>query len=71
MMENKTNEFVIKDLTIEEVGEAKVGTRSDEVVIGIAPAFEKFQHKTLVDVKHTDILRELIEIGRASCRERV
>ena len=60
MMENKTNEFVIKDLTIEEVGEAKVGTRSDEVVIGIAPAFEKFQHKTLVDVKHTDILRELI-----------
>ena len=57
MMENKTNEFVIKDLTIEEVGEAKVGTRSDEVVIGIAPAFEQ---KTLVAEKHPDILRERI-----------
>ena len=59
-MENKVNEYVIPKLTLKEVGEAKVGTRSDEVVIGLAPAFEKFQHRTLVNVEHTDILRELI-----------
>ena len=37
-MEERT---FIPEITVEEVGEAKVGLRSDEVVIGLAPAFLK------------------------------
>ncbi|WP_024615175.1 propanediol/glycerol family dehydratase medium subunit [Clostridium sp. Ade.TY] len=59
-MENGANKFVMPELTLTEVGEAKVGTRADEVVIGLAPAFEKFQHHTLVNIDHKDILREII-----------
>ncbi len=59
-MENGANKFVMPELTLTEVGEAKFGTRADEVVIGLAPAFEKFQHHTLVNIDHKDILREII-----------
>ena len=41
-MEERT---FIPEITVEEVGEAKVGLRSDEVVIGLAPAFLKYQNK--------------------------
>lgn len=47
-------------LQIEEMEEASVGTRSDEVVIGIGPAFLKHQTKTIVNIKHDEVLRELI-----------
>ncbi len=47
-------------LKIQEVGVAKKGTRSDEVVIGVAPAFEKYQNKTITNLSHDDVLREII-----------
>ncbi len=42
-----------------ETGEAPKGTRADEVVIAIAPAFARHQNKTIVGVEHGRILREL------------
>lgn len=47
-------------MTIVEKGEAHVGTRTDEVIIALAPAFAKFQHKTIVNIPHSKVLRELI-----------
>ncbi len=36
------------------------GTKADEVVVALAPAFGKYQNKTIVNVPHSDVLRELI-----------
>jgi len=47
-------------MTLVEKGEAFLGTRADEVVIAIAPAFGKYQNKTIVNVPHSDVLREMI-----------
>lgn len=47
-------------LELNEVGEAKTGTRSDEVVIAIAPAFGIYQTKTIVDIPHNEVLSELM-----------
>ena len=47
-------------MTLVEKGEARPGTRSDEVIIALAPAFGKYQNKTIVNVPHSDVLREMI-----------
>lgn len=47
-------------LKIKEMGVAKKGNKSDEVVIGIAPAFAKFQDKTIIGIPHDKVLREII-----------
>lgn len=47
-------------MTLVEKGPAERGTSSDEVVIGLAPAFGKYQHKTIIDTPHSVVLRELI-----------
>lgn len=49
-----------RPMTLVEKGEARPGTRADEVVIALAPAFAKYQNKTIVDVPHSDVLREMI-----------
>lgn len=59
-MNNTANEYTVPEFQLTELGEAKVGTRSNEVVIGIAPAFHKFQNKTIVNIPHSEVLRELI-----------
>lgn len=41
-------------------GPAKTGDKVDEVVIGVGPAFGSGQHKTIVDIPHTTVLREII-----------
>ncbi|MBU2701837.1 propanediol dehydratase medium subunit [Sporomusaceae bacterium BoRhaA] len=43
-----------------EKGVATAASRADEVVIALAPAFGKFQNKTIVNVPHSDVLREMI-----------
>ena len=43
-----------------EKGEARPGSKADEVLIAVAPAFGKFQNKTIVNVPHSDVLREMI-----------
>lgn len=47
-------------LELVEVGEAKKGTRSDEVVIAVAAAFGKYQTETITHIPHADVLRELM-----------
>lgn len=47
-------------LTITETGEAQKGSAADEVVIGLAPAFGTKQVKTIIDLSHDKVLREII-----------
>lgn len=49
-----------KKLILTELEAAEVGSSSDEVVIGIAPAFGKKLTKTIVDLDHAVVLRELM-----------
>src|SRR5690625_3097155 len=44
----------------EEVGLAERGSRSDEVVIAVAPAFGAGQTKTIMDVPHKQVIREIV-----------
>lgn len=48
------------NLELVEVGEAKKGTRSDEVIIAVAAAFGKYQTETITHIPHADVLRELM-----------
>ena len=47
-------------LELEEVGDSKIGSRVDEVVVGLAPAFGTHQTKTIVGVEHDKVLKEII-----------
>lgn len=47
-------------MKLAEKCDAALGTRKDEVVIGIAPAFSVHQHKTIIDLPHHKVLREII-----------
>jgi len=47
-------------IDFKELGEAVKGTGSNEVVIGIAPAFGKFQTGTIKGIPHNLVLREII-----------
>ncbi|MFC4004982.1 propanediol/glycerol family dehydratase medium subunit [Prauserella oleivorans] len=49
-----------RTLELTERGEAGPGTRADEVVIGISPAFGDFFTKTIVEIPHAEVLRELL-----------
>ncbi|VBB05297.1 diol/glycerol dehydratase/dehydratase reactivating factor [Lucifera butyrica] len=49
-----------RPMTLVEKGEARPGTKEDEVVIALAPAFGKYQNKTIVNIPHSDVLREVI-----------
>ena len=42
------------------IGEAKQGVSSDEVVIGVAPAFADSQNENIIGVPHDKILKEII-----------
>ncbi len=58
--DKKTEPISLGSLKMEEIGVAQKGTRSDEVVIGIAPAFGKYQNKTIIHLPHDKVLREII-----------
>ena len=47
-------------MTLIEKGPALPGSRTDEVVIALAPAFGKYQNKTIIKIPHSDVLREVI-----------
>ncbi len=50
-----------KEMTLREVGEAKKGTSSNEVVIALAPAFgDKLKKRTITGIPHAAVLRELM-----------
>jgi propanediol dehydratase medium subunit len=47
-------------VTLREVGPARRGTRPDEVVVAVSPAFAGHFTKTIVDVPHAEVLRQLL-----------
>ncbi len=60
MSENGATQEVVREMELKEVGEAKVGSAPDEVVIAISPAFGDQMHRqTLTKIPHAAILREL------------
>ncbi len=59
------------ELRLTELGPAGQGNRHDEVVVALSPAFGEFFTRTIVDVPHGSVLRELfagIEEEGASLR---
>jgi len=48
------------DFSIQEIGLAEEGKNNDEVVIAVGPAFGDKLSKTMIDEKHSDILREIM-----------
>ncbi|MDK2882900.1 MAG: propanediol dehydratase medium subunit [Bacillota bacterium] len=50
----------VSGLTLTELGPAQPGTKADEVVIGLAPAFGLYQTKTILGIPHAVVLREMI-----------
>lgn len=59
-MECTTERKPVFTLQVSEGKAAKADDRADEVVIGVGPAFDKYQHKTLIDMPHKAILKELV-----------
>ena len=49
-----------RTLSLREIGPAARGTRPDEVVIAVSPAFAATFTKTIVDVPHSEVLRQLL-----------
>lgn len=47
-------------MTIKEVGPAPQGTVPNEVVIGLAPAFGTQQTRTIINIPHDRVLREVL-----------
>lgn len=54
-------QYATKGMTLREVGEAKQGTSSNEVIIALAPAFgDKLKMQTITGIPHAAVLRELM-----------
>lgn len=49
-----------RTVAFDEVGPAERGSRSDEVVIGVSPAFADFFSQTIVNVSHGEVLRQIL-----------
>src|SRR3954452_6747705 len=49
-----------RTVSLREIGPAGRGTREDEVVIAVSPAFAGHFTKTIVDVPHAEVLRQLM-----------
>jgi propanediol dehydratase medium subunit len=49
-----------RTVSLRETGPARRGTREDEVVIALSPAFAGYFTKTIVDVLHAEVLRQLL-----------
>lgn len=47
-------------LSLSENGDSQKGTAADEVVVGLAPAFGTQQVKTIIDLPHDKVLREIL-----------
>jgi propanediol dehydratase medium subunit len=49
-----------RTVSLREVGPARRGTRPDEVVVAVSPAFADHFTRTIVDVPHAEVLRQLL-----------
>lgn len=50
----------VRTLALREIGPAERGTRPEEVVIALSPAFGDPFTKTIVDVPHAEVIRQLL-----------
>jgi propanediol dehydratase medium subunit len=50
----------VRTLALREVGPAQRGAREDEVVIAVSPAFASTFTKTIVEVPHSEVRRQLL-----------
>ena len=50
----------VAPLSFREIGAAKPGTDRNEVVIGVPPAFGTAMTKTIINIPHGDVLREVM-----------
>lgn len=60
MSETNSNNNPVSNASVGSEGEAKQGIRTDEVVIGISPAFMTYQTKTITGIPHDKVLKEII-----------
>ena len=60
--ETKTDDrpSVASKLQFKDIGAAKSGTNRNEVVVGITPAFGTFMTQTIIDIPHSDVLKEIM-----------
>ncbi|OPX09472.1 propanediol/glycerol family dehydratase medium subunit [Mycobacterium sp. AT1] len=49
-----------REISFNEVGKAERGKRSDEVVLAISPAFGSLFSKTIVDLPHAEVIRQIL-----------
>jgi propanediol dehydratase medium subunit len=49
-----------RTVSLREIGPARRGTREDEVVVAVSPAFAGHFTRTIVDVPHAEVLRQLL-----------
>jgi propanediol dehydratase medium subunit len=47
-------------ISLREIGKAERGTRPDEVVLALSPAFAGFFTKTIVDIPHAEVIRQIL-----------
>jgi len=53
-------EVQVPPLSFNELGTAKPGTDRNEVVIGVPPAFGKAMTKTIINIPHSEVLKEIM-----------
>jgi len=56
----RAEERVGNKLELIDEGQAQKGTRSDEVIIAVAPAFGVYQTETISHIPHADVLKEIM-----------
>jgi len=49
-----------RTVTLSDKGPATAGTRPDEVVVALSPGFAGAATKTIVDIPHADVLRQIL-----------
>ncbi|GAB6898683.1 propanediol/glycerol family dehydratase medium subunit [Kineosporia succinea] len=47
-------------ITLRELGRAERGDRADEVVLALSPGFGGFFSKTIVDIPHDEVVRQIL-----------
>jgi len=50
----------VPPLSFNEIGTAKPGTDRNEVVVGLPPAFGKAMTKTIINIPHNEVLKEVM-----------
>ncbi|MGE2832653.1 propanediol/glycerol family dehydratase medium subunit [Mycobacterium sp. SMC-4] len=59
-MSTSTQTPMPRSLSLTERGTAERGTRPDEVVVAVSPAFAAFFSQTIVGVPHAEVIRQIL-----------